>query len=58
MKIKQKMELPFGDLITAAYRVWGSEQAAKMVRLAINARQVVFRDHPHLLISTAKGRRV
>jgi hypothetical protein len=58
MKIKQKMELPFSDLTTAAYQVWGSEETAKMARLAINARLVVFRDHPHLLISSAKGRHV
>jgi hypothetical protein len=56
MKIKQKMNLTLGELITAAYQVWGAGQAEKMVRLAINARLVVFRDHPHLLISTAKGR--
>jgi hypothetical protein len=56
MKIKHKNELTFGELITAAYQVWGAGQAEKMVRLAINARQVVFRDHPHLLTSSAKGR--
>jgi hypothetical protein len=58
MKIKPKNELTFGELITAAYQVWGAGQAETMVRLAINARRVVFRDHPHLLISSAKGRHV
>jgi hypothetical protein len=56
MKIKHKNELTFGELITAAYQVWGAGQAEKMVRLAINARFVVFQDHPHLPISSAKGR--
>ena len=56
MKVKHKNELTFGELISAAYQVWGAAQAVKMVRLAINTRLVVFRDHPHLLISAAKGR--
>jgi hypothetical protein len=55
MRIKQKMELTFGDLITAAYQVCGAGQAEKMVRLAFNARLVVFRKPPHFLISYAKG---
>ena len=56
MKIIQKNVLTFGDLIAAAYQVWGAGRAATMVRLAIKARQVVFRKQPHSLISFAKGR--
>jgi len=56
MKMKQKIELTFGDVIAAAYRIWGAGQAEKMVRLAVNARMVVFREHPRLLISSATGR--
>jgi len=55
MKIKQKMELSFGELIKAAYQVWGSGQAEKMLRLAINTRWVIFREDPHFLISSAMG---
>ncbi len=47
MKNKQTKELTFGDLITAAYQVWGTGQAKRMVQ---------FRGQPHLLISSAKGR--
>jgi len=43
MKIKEKMELSFGDLIKAAYQVWGSGRAEKMLRLAISTRLVIFR---------------
>lgn len=57
MKMKQrKNELTFGELIAAAYQVWGAPQAEKMVRLAINARLVVFRGQPQFLLSAAKGR--
>jgi hypothetical protein len=56
MKFKQKNEMTFGDLIAAAYQVWGCGQAEKMVRLAIHTRLVVFRQPPHFLISSAKGR--
>jgi len=56
MKIKQKMDLTFGDLIKAAYQVWGSGRAEKMLRLAINTRLVIFREDPHFLMSSAKGR--
>jgi hypothetical protein len=56
MKIKHKKVLTFGDVITAAYQVWGADQAEAMVRLAFNMRLLVFRDHPHFLISFAKGR--
>ena len=54
MKIKQKMELSFGELIKAAYQVWGSGRAEKMLRLAINRRLVIFREQPHFLISSGK----
>jgi hypothetical protein len=55
MKIKQKMELSFGDLIKAAYQVWGTDRAEKMLRLEINTRLVIFREDPHFLISSAMG---
>jgi hypothetical protein len=58
MNIKQKRALTFGDLITAACQVWGAGQTEKMERLAINTRLVVFREHLHFLISSAKGRSV
>jgi hypothetical protein len=58
MKIKQKMELSFGDLIKAAYQVWGSGRAEKMLRLAINTRLVIFREDPHFLISSANEKSV
>jgi len=56
MKFKQKNEMTFGDLVAAAYQVWGTGHAEKMVRLAINTRRVVFREPPHFSISSAKGR--
>jgi hypothetical protein len=56
MKNKQKKDLTFGDFIAAAYQVWGAGQAERMVRSAINTRQVVFQDQPHVWISSAKGR--
>jgi hypothetical protein len=37
MKIKQKRELPFGDLIAAAYQIRRAGQAEQMLRLAILA---------------------
>ena len=58
MRIKQKKELTCGDLITAAYQIRGAGQAEKMVRLASNARLVVFREPPHCLTFFAKGRSV
>jgi hypothetical protein len=45
MKNKHKHELSFGELVTAAYQVWGAGVAAKMLRLAIKARVVVFNGH-------------
>jgi hypothetical protein len=56
MKAKQKNEMTFGDLITAACQVWGPGQAEKMLRWAFNTRRVVFREPPHFLISSAKER--
>jgi hypothetical protein len=57
MKTKRKQQLPFGDLVMAAYQVWGSGVAAKMLRLAIKERLVVFNGHPHCL-GSMKGRSV
>jgi hypothetical protein len=56
MEIKYKKGLTLGDLIVAAYQVWGAARAEKMLRWAINTRFVVLQAHPHLLISAAKGR--
>jgi hypothetical protein len=56
MKIEWKKELTLGDLIAAAFQIWGAGQAEKMVRLAIKTRLVVLRAQPHLLISSAKRR--
>jgi len=56
MKVKQKANLTFGDLIASAYRLWGSGQAEKMVRLAVNARLIVFREPLFPLIFSTKGR--
>jgi hypothetical protein len=56
MKTKQKLQLPFGDLVMAAYQVWGSVLAAKMLRLAIKEKLVVFNGHPHGAGSSMKGR--
>jgi hypothetical protein len=58
METKHKKGLTLGDLITAAYQVWGAAQAEKMIQWAINTRLVVLRKHPHLSISSAKGRPV
>jgi hypothetical protein len=56
MNIKPKKEMTFGDLITAAYVLWGAGQAERMVRWAMLARLVVFRKPPPALISAEKGR--
>jgi hypothetical protein len=58
MKNKQKKDLTFGDFIVAAYQVWGADQAERMVRSAINSRLVVFRDQPHVWISSGEGRAI
>jgi hypothetical protein len=56
MKIKRKMELTLGDLIVAAFQIWGAGQAEKMVRLAIKTHRVVFRERAHFLVSAARRR--
>jgi hypothetical protein len=56
MKTKRKQQLPFGDLVMAAYQVWGPGLAAKMLRLAIKDRFVVFNGHPVCMGSSMKGR--
>jgi hypothetical protein len=56
MKIKPKMDLMFGDLITAASQAWGAGRVEKNARWASNARLVAFREQPHFLISSAMGR--
>jgi hypothetical protein len=56
MKIKQKREWTFGNLITTACAVWGVARAEKMVRVAINTNVVVFRAAPQFCFSSAKGR--
>ena len=40
---EEKRALMFGDFIAAAYRAWGQRRAKELVRLAVNARLVVFR---------------
>jgi len=56
MKTKQKQELSFGDLVMATYKVWGASLAAKMLRLAIKDKWVVFSGHRYGLASSMKGR--
>ena len=43
--------LMFGDFIAAAYRAWGRRKAKAVVRLAVNARLIVFRGRRRFLIS-------
>ncbi|HEY3861445.1 MAG TPA: hypothetical protein VGO59_06100 [Verrucomicrobiae bacterium] len=54
MKTRKKEELPFGDLVAAAYQVWGDRLAAKMLRLAIKARLIVFRGRRVYLQTSAR----
>ena len=42
--------LTFGDFIAGAYRAWGKRRAKGLVRLAFNARLVVFREPQRFLI--------
>ena len=56
MKIKQKSEWTFGNLITTACAAWGVARADKMVRVALNTNVVVFRAAPRLCFSSTKGR--
>jgi hypothetical protein len=58
MKSTQKKQLPFGALVMAAYQVWGSGLAARMLRLAIKEKFVIFNGHPYSFGSSAKGRSV
>jgi hypothetical protein len=58
MKTKQVDRLPFGDVVVAEYQVWGKDLAAKMVRLAIKARLVVFQTQPPFMGFPVKGRSV
>jgi hypothetical protein len=56
MKTKQKQQqLPFGDLVMAAYQVWGPRLAARILRAAIRERFVVFDGHPYFSGSPVKG---
>jgi len=48
--------MAFGDLILAAYQVWGAGLAEKMVQLAFSKRLVAFRQPPCFSISAANGR--
>jgi hypothetical protein len=56
MKTTKKKQLPFGAVVMAAYQVWGSVLAAKMLKLAIKEKFVVFNGHPYSLGSSMKGR--
>lgn len=42
--------LTFGDFIAAVYRAWGADRAKGLVRLAVNARLVLFRGRYHFMI--------
>lgn len=44
-------ELSFGDFIAAAYRAWDAPRAAGFVRLAVNARLLVFRGRQRFVIA-------
>jgi hypothetical protein len=55
MKNKRKKNLTLGDLIEAAYHVWGTARAGEVLRLAVKARLVVFQGHEQFLISTGEG---
>jgi hypothetical protein len=56
MKIKRKKPLTLGDLIAAAYEVWGVGHAAKMLRWAMTSRRIVVRKSARTFISFPKGR--
>ncbi|HUD46288.1 MAG TPA: hypothetical protein VMR33_05640 [Candidatus Baltobacteraceae bacterium] len=56
MKIERKHDLTLGELIAAAFQVWGAGQAEKMVRFAIKTRQVVFNKPAQFLASSQKRR--
>jgi hypothetical protein len=46
-----KRELRFGDFIAAAYGAWGARRAKGFVRLAVNARLLVFRGRQRFVIA-------
>jgi hypothetical protein len=56
MKIQQEKKLTLNESLSAAYELWETGQDEKMVRLAINARLMVFQEQPQVLISSAKRR--
>ena len=47
----REREVTFGDFIAGAYRAWGKRRAKGLVRLAFNARWVVFREPQRFVIS-------
>ena len=50
MKTNYKKALTFGELIAAIYSISGNRRARGIVRLAVNAKVVVFRgDHRYLI---------
>jgi hypothetical protein len=56
MEVKQNKEMAYSESIMAAYQLWQTGQSEQMVQLAINARVVVVREQPPLLISSMKGK--
>jgi hypothetical protein len=48
---RKKKRLTFGALIAAVYSVCGKRRAKGLVRLAVNAHVIVFRNHQHFEIS-------
>lgn len=50
MKRRKKKQITLGELIAAAYRTWGDSKAADMVKLAVKARLVVFREPVKYLV--------
>jgi hypothetical protein len=56
MNTKQQKHLTLGDLIVAGEEVWGVGQAARRMRLAIEAHLVVLPRRLHFFASSAKGR--
>jgi hypothetical protein len=55
MKNKRKKNLTLGDLIEAAYHVWGEARAGEMMRLAVKTRLAAFQGHEQSLISAGEG---
>jgi hypothetical protein len=45
-----KKSLTFGHLVAATYRAWGARRAKGLLRLAVNARLVVFRGQQRFMI--------